>query len=118
MTNKEILKVVKGLDDLSQLKLALNIKTSYNLARIKSILTPVVDTIQEKQMELYRKYGEETDGTITVPKEKVPHLEAELDELLDIENKVQLMKLKLEDFGDAEIPFDIIEELLPVIIEI
>lgn len=117
MTNKEILKVIKGLDDLSQLKLALNIKTSYNLARIKVILSPFVDTIQEKQMELYKKYGEENDGTITVPKEKIPHLETELDELLNIENKVQLVKLKLDDFGDTEIPFDVIEELLPVIIE-
>jgi len=69
-------------------------------------------------MELYRKYGEENEGTITVSKEKIPHLEAELNELLSVENKVQLMKLKLEDFGDVEIPFDIIEELLPVIIEI
>lgn len=118
MTNKEILKVVKGLDDLSQLKLALNIKTSYNLARIKAILSPFVDIIQEKQMELYRKYGEENDGTITVPKEKISHLEAELNELLDIENKVQLIKLRLEDFDEVKIPFDVIEELLPVIIEI
>ena len=118
MTNQEILKVIKGLDDLSQLKLALNIKTSYNLARLKAVLSPFVDTIQEKQMELYKKYGEENNGTITVPKEKIPHLEAELDELLNIENKVQFVKLKLEDFGETEIPFDIIEELLPVIIEV
>lgn len=118
MTNQEILKVIKGLDDLSQLKLALNIKTSYNLARLKSILTPFVDTIQEKQMELYRKYGEENDGTITVPKEKIPLLEAELNELLNIENKIQFTKFKLDDFGDAEIPFDVMEELLPVIIEV
>lgn len=117
MTNGEILKVIKGLDDLSQLKLTLNIKTSYNLARLKSVLSPFADTIQEKQMELYRKYGEENNGTITVPKEKIPHLEAELNELLEIENKVQLVKLKLEDFGEAEIPFNVMEELLPIIIE-
>jgi len=67
---------------------------------------------------LYRKYGEEKDKTITVPKEKVPELEMELNELLEIENKVQLTKLKLEEFGEAEIPFNIIEELLPIIIEI
>lgn len=117
MTNKEILKIIKGLDDLSQLKLALNIKTSYNLARLKAILSPFVDIIQEKQIELYKKYGEENNGTITVPKEKIPLLEAELNELLEIENKVQFVKFKLDDFGDTEIPFDVIEELLPVIIE-
>lgn len=118
MTNKEILKIIKGLDDLSQLKLALNIKTSYNLARLKAILSPFVDTIQEKQIELYKKYGEENNGTITVPKEKIPLLETELNELLEIENKIQFTKFKLDDFGEAKIPFDIIEELLPVIIEI
>lgn len=118
MTNKEILKVMKGLDDLSQLKLPLNIKTSYNLAKLKNALSPFTNIIQEKQIELYKKYGEEKNGTITVPKEKIPLLEIELNELLEIENKIQLTKFKLDDFGNVEIPFDIIEELLPVIIEI
>lgn len=118
MTNEEILSVMKGLDDLNKLNVPLNIKVSYNLAKIKSVLRPLAGLIQEKQMELYRKYGERSDNnTIKVPVEKMPFLEADLKELLDIENEVNITKVKIHDFGDIEILFDIIEELIPVIEE-
>ncbi len=118
MTNKEIIAVLKGLSDLDELNIPLNIKTSYLLARNKQVLTPFADIINSQQIELYKKYGEKTeDNTYMVSKEKMPQLEQDLNDLLEINNKVQIIKLKLEDFGDNNIPFRIIEELLPIIIE-
>ena len=118
MTNKEILSVIQGLSDLEELDLPLNIKTSYILARNRQILTPFTDIINQQRIELYKKFGDKTDNaTYKVPNEKIPDLEVELNELLDIENKVSIVKLKLEDFGDNNIPFGVIEKLLPIIIE-
>ena len=118
MTNKEILTVIKGLSELDELNIPLNIKTSYLLARNRQVLTPFTDIINSQQLDLYKKYGESTeDDTYVVPKEKMPQLEQDLNDLLEINNKVQIVKLKLEDFGDNNIPFRVIEKLLPIIIE-
>ena len=85
MTNKDILSVIQGLSDLEELDLPLNIKTSYTLARNRQILTPFTDIINQKRIELYKKFGDKTDNaTYKVPNEKIPDLEVELNELLDI----------------------------------
>ena len=118
INNKEILDVMQGLVALTQEKIPLNIKTSYVLARNKKTLSSYVDIIKEKQIELYRKWGTEDDEhNITVPKDKIPELEQDLDELFTIDNQISLITLKLEDFGEVELPFDILEKLLPIIEE-
>lgn len=118
LNNEEIIKLMKGLNDLQELKLPLNIKTSYILAKNKQSLTPLVNLIEQKRMELYRKYGtQKDDGSVVVPKERISELEIELNELLEVENNVELMELNLDSFGDVEIPFDILEELLNMVNE-
>ena len=118
MKNKEILTVIKGLSELEELDIPLKIKTSYLLARNRQILTPFADIINEQQIELYKKHGHKTENnTYKVSNEKIPDLEKDLNELLEIENKVQIVKLKLSDFGDNDIPFGVVEKLLPIIIE-
>lgn len=118
LTNEDALKIIKGLSELEELDLPLNIKTSYCLARIRQTLTPIVNTIQEKQLEVYKKHGERTSrNEYKVPDEKIDDLQNDLNELSQIENEVQLNKLKLDDFGDNNIPFYIIEKLLLIIEE-
>ena len=118
MTNEEILNLNKGLEDLSKLNLALNIRVSYNLAKIKAILKPLVSIIQEKQMDLYKRWGEPAEqNSIKVPTEKIPNLEKDLKELYEIDNEVNLSKVKVGDFGDVEIPIEVIEELISIIEE-
>lgn len=118
MTNREILQIGKGLNDLNELKLPLNIKTGYILARNKQMLSSYMDLIQNKQMELYRKYGEKTeDGMIRVDNKDMPQLNEELESLLDVENDVNITKLKIEDFGDVKVPFGVMEDLLRMIEE-
>ena len=48
MTSKNVLKILKGLSDLEELDLPLNIKISYALARDRQILMPIASTIEEK----------------------------------------------------------------------
>lgn len=118
MSNDEILKVYKGISDLIEAKIPLNIKTSFTLAKNKKILQPFIETIEHERINIYKKYGNETeDGAIKVEKIDIPKVEKDLDELLNINTKVEITKLTLNDFGDNNINIDILEELMPIIIE-
>ena len=116
MTNGEILKVVEGLKELIKLKLPLNIKTSYWLARDKQILETVANTITEKQLEIYKKYGHVIEnGDIKVEAEFVPDLNKDLEALMAIDNEIPIIKINLTDFGDIQIPFDTLEKIIDII---
>ena len=79
MTNDEILKVYKGISDLIEAKIPLKIKTSFLLAKNKKILEPFVETIEHERINIYRKYGNETDdGMIKVEKTDIPKVEKDL----------------------------------------
>ena len=118
MTNEEILKVFQGITALVNNKIILNIKTSYTLAKNRTILIPFVQTIEAERIKLYERYGIQTeDGDIKVSNENMPNLEKDLKELFSIENKVNIVKIKIEDLQEAEISIDILENLMPIIIE-
>lgn len=120
MTNGDIVRVVQGLTELEQLKLPLNIRLSYTIAKDRQILKEYARLIETKQVEIYTKYGNrDKDGhTYTVPADKVADVQHELDELFAIDNEVPVAKVKLDDFGDNGIAFDIVEKLMPIIEEI
>lgn len=116
LKNEEILIIIKGLSELEELKLPLNIKTSYILALTRQKLMPIVNLIQDKQVEIYKKYGEKSGrNEYKIPEEKIETAQLELNELLQVENEVEITKLKLDDFGDNNIPFYVIEKLLLII---
>ena len=118
MTNEEILKVYKGIADLSKNNIVLNIKTSYILAKNRQLLASYVQIIEEKKIELYQKYGTiNEDATVTIPKENMQTLEKELKTLMEIKNKVEITKITLDDLGENKISIEILENLMPIIIE-
>lgn len=119
LTNKEIITILKGLTELEELDLPLNIKTNYTLARNRQILGEIGDIINQKQIEIYKNYGTRTGrDEYTVPDEKIEQVSQELSDLLSVENdNVNLFMIKLEAFGDNNIPFGVIEKLLPIIEE-
>ena len=117
MTNEEILKVYKGIADLIEAKIPLNIKVSYTLAKDKKLLTPYVEIIETERIKIYNKHGTQEDGNIVVAKENIPELEKDIKELMEVNNKVEITKILLSDFGENEIGIEILEELMPIIID-
>lgn len=118
MTNQEILKVYQGITELINKKIVLNIKTSYTLAKNKTILTPFVEVIENEKIKIYNKHGvKNDDGTIKVLNKNISALEKDINELFTIENKVPIVKIKIEELAEAEISMDILENLMPIIIE-
>lgn len=116
LTNERILALNKSLNDLQDSKIALNIRVSYKLARIKRIVQSFVNTIQEEQMKLYKKYGEpQDDDTIKIPAEKMNEFTKDYKELLNINNDVDIEPISVGDLDEVEIDLDIMEGLVDIL---
>lgn len=115
LTNERILALNKSLNDLQDSKVALNIKVSYKLARIKRTIQSFVNTIQEEQMKVYREYGEQQDDMIRVPAEKINEFTEDYKELLSINNNVDIEPISVEDLDKVEIDLDIMEGLVDIL---
>jgi hypothetical protein len=118
LTNQQILSINQSINNLRESKVILNIKASYKLARIKKIIQSFTDTIQQEQMELYRKYGEsEEDGRIRIPPEKTKEFAEEFEELMKINNNIEIDPIDIDEFGDIDIDFNIMDGLMDILTE-
>lgn len=112
MTNKEIIQIYNGIAKLKEVNPKLKVKTSYILAKDYKILQPLFDTIQNEQEKIFLKYGEIKEEGIYVPNEKIENLNQELNELDLIENEINIDKIKVDDFDEEAINFNIISDLM------
>lgn len=118
LTNQQILSINQSINDLRESKIILNIKTSYKLARIKKIIQSFTDTIQQEQMKLYQKYGEsEEDGKIRIPPEKIKEFTEEFEELMKINNNIEIDPINIDELGDVDIDFNIMDGLMDILEE-
>ena len=117
MTNKDILKVYSGIQELIDSKVPLNIKTGYLLAKNKRLLEPFAEAVEEQQLKLYKKYGHEEKDGIKVENKDVPALQRELKELFDIENIINISKIPIQNFEDNTVDVGILEKLIPILEE-
>lgn len=115
LTNEQILSVNQSINDLRESKAILNIKASYKLARIKKTIQSFIDTIQQEQMKLYQKYGEQEEDKIRVPAEKLKEFTEEFEELMKINNNIEIEPIGIDEFGDVEIDFNIMEGLMDIL---
>ena len=117
MTNKEIFNLYEGLYELSQDKdLKFGVKISYIFAKNKNILEPFYNAIVDTRQKLLNKYGEPQDnGDWHVSKEKMDIFMNEWNAFMEIENFVNLDKVKIEDLEGEKIGIELMEKLLPII---
>ena len=118
ITNNQIITINKGIAELEELDLPLNIKLSYTFAKNRQALIPYLKLIDDEQLKIYSKYGEKT-GRIEykIPNENIEIAQKELDELGKIPNEINLTKININDFEDNKVPFYVLEKLLPIIEE-
>lgn len=117
MKNKEIFSLYEGLYELGQDKeLRFGIKISYIFARNKNILEPFYNAVIETREKLLEKYGEaQENGDWHISKEKMDIFMSEWNAFMEIENFVNLDKVKIEDLEGEKIGIELMEKLLPVI---
>lgn len=70
----------------------------YKLGMIRAAFEPHVKTLGDIEQKMFRKYGTEKDGQITVPVEKQDAFLKEMSALLDEEVDVQFKKVNPNSF--------------------
>jgi acylphosphatase len=100
------------------LKQKTNMKTKLYLQRLNAIVGDEFKLYSEAEQELFKKYGEEKDGMITVGKEKWPELVKEKEDLLTAEKEIDVVNL-----WSGEITIDTIgnietDEIYPVFLKL
>ena len=75
------------------LKQKMSLKTKVYLQRLNKIVSEEVKLYEEANQELWKKWGDEKDGMIEIPAEKVADFNKELQDLLTAEKEINVSEL-------------------------
>jgi hypothetical protein len=99
----------KETEVLSQgmLKQKTSLKTKVYLQRLNKVVSEEVKLYEEAKQELFKKYGEEKEGLIEIPSDKIADFNKELQDLLTAEKEINVSELwgadlKLEHLENVE----------------
>lgn len=89
------------------LKQKMSLKTKVYLQRLNKVVSEEVKLYEEAKQELWKKWGDEKDGMIEIPSEKVVDFNKELQDLLTAEKEINVSELwgadlKLEHLESIE----------------
>ncbi len=89
------------------LKQKMSLKTKVYLQRLNKVVSEEVKLYEEAKQELWKKWGDEKDGMIEIPSEKVADFNKELQDLLTAEKEINVSELwgadlKLEHLESIE----------------
>jgi hypothetical protein len=89
------------------LKQKMSLKTKVYLQRLNKLVSEEVKLYEEAKQELWKKWGDEKDGMIEIPSEKVADFNKELQDLLTAEKEINVSELwgadlKLEHLENIE----------------
>lgn len=89
------------------LKQKMSLKTKVYLQRLNKVVSEEVKLYEEAKQELWKKWGDEKDGIIEIPSDKVSDFNKELQDLLTAEKEINVSELwgadlKLEHLENIE----------------
>lgn len=89
------------------LKQKMSLKTKVYLQRLNKVVSEEVKLYEEAKQELWKKWGDEKDGMIEIPSEKIADFNKELQDLLTAEKEINVSELwgadlKLEHLESIE----------------
>ena len=119
MTNTEIYTLYESLVKLSQNKeLKMPAKVGYLLLKNKNLLEPYYKALMEARYGIIEKYAVTTeDGQLQVPAEKLDVANAELNDLLAMEEEgINLSKIKVDNLPD-NIELELLDNLMLILEE-
>ena len=75
------------------LKQKMSLKTKVYLQRLNKVVSEEVKLYEEAKQELWKKWGDEKDGIIEIPSDKVSDFNKELQDLLTAEKEINVSEL-------------------------
>jgi len=116
MKNKDIVKlyetICKIIDDK---EIKIGVKDSYTLIKNKHEIENSYNSIIEMRKNIILEYGEEDDGEVKIPKERMEELNSKLNELNNIENEIKLFHISINGLESYNIPMEYIDGLYEIL---
>ena len=107
-----------GRDFKGILKQKVSMKVKVQIHRLNQVVQDELKIFEELRKELFQKFGEEKNGTITIPPDKIPDFQPDFEELLSMEKEINAntlwtTPLKIDDIEAMET-----EEFYPTLIKL
>lgn len=100
------------------LKQKTNMKTKLYLQRLNAVVAAEFKLYSEAEQELFKKYGEENDGMITIPKENIAELTKERSDLLTAEKDIDVSTLWSGDLTIDSVASIETDEIYPIFLKL
>lgn len=116
LLNADIVSLYETLQNNSHKELP--IETSFIMAKNMKILQPIYEIITESRNKIYKQFGDlQEDGTIRIPSDKIQEANEQLKQLSEINNSLDLNKVKLSTLQNASWTLEEIVNLYPILEE-
>lgn len=113
LTNMEIINLTEGLVTLKQIDSNISVKVGFNIIKNIKILTPIYDSIIEMRNSIVQKYAVNN----SISEENLEIVNAELLELGNLKNEINLNMINLDDIADLSITLDLLDKISNIINE-
>ena len=77
-------------------------KINFKIEKNRKNILDKMNEIEESRIKTIREFGEEKDGQIQIPNEKVEKVNKEIAELFDIEQEMNIFMISFEDIENLE----------------
>ena len=110
----------EGVKTLSQgiLKQKMSLKLKVYLQRLSTTIAADIKLYEEARQELFKKYGEEKDGVITIPTEKIGDFTKEQTDLLTAEKNIDVASIWGTDLSLDKLENIETDETYPVLFKL
>lgn len=99
LKNLTIYDAKDAIMNLREEKLPVKISVKVNKT-LKSLIAQY-NFIEERRIELVKKYGTEKDGNIKVDPENIPEFQREYAELLSMEEEIEVRTISIDELPDS-----------------
>lgn len=114
LTNIEIINLTEGLINLKQDNSnILSIKVGFHIIKNIKILTPIYESIIEMRNDIIQKYANNN----YIEEKNLDIANAELLELANLKNEIELNKISLNDIAELKITLELLDKISCIIDE-
>jgi hypothetical protein len=100
------------------LKQKMSLKTKVYLQRLNKVIGEDIKLYEEARKEIFKKYGNEVDGTISIPNDKITDFNKDHGELLSTEKNIDTTNLWGTDFTIDKLENIETDEFYPVLFKL
>lgn len=115
LTNTQIYNYSQALNAaFTEKELHLPVRINFYLQKNAQTLAEAAKGIEESRMAIIRQYGEENqeNGTISVPPSNIEAASAELNDLFNLEQDLNIYTVNIEKFGEMELSLEQMNALM------